>query len=66
MKDIRKMYIYIPVTLLLFILTLVSLITQSGGKDPILAKNLSVKNIRANPTSFRAVYMPRILSGGGK
>lgn len=66
MKDIRKMYIFIPLTLLLFIITLVSIITQSGGKEPIMAKNLSVKNIRANPTSFRSVYMPRILSGGGK
>jgi hypothetical protein len=66
MKDLLKMYIYLPLTLLLFIVTMVSIITQSGGKDPIKAKNLSVKNIRANPTSFRSVYMPRILSGGGK
>ena len=66
MKDIRKMYIFIPVTLILLVITLVSIISQSGGKEPIMAKNLSVKNIRANPTSFRSVYMPRILSGGGK
>jgi hypothetical protein len=66
MKDIRKMYIYIPLTIILLILTLASLIKQTGGKEPILAKNLNVKNIRANPTSFRSVYMPRILSGGGK
>ncbi|MBX3723439.1 MAG: hypothetical protein KF713_16460 [Turneriella sp.] len=66
MKHIRKMYIYIPLTLVLLIFTLVALITQSGGREPITAQNLSVKNIRANPTSFRSVYMPRILSGGGK
>lgn len=66
MKDILKMYIFIPLTLILFIVTVVSIISQSGGKEPIMAKNLSVKNIRANPTSFRSVYMPRILSGGGK
>jgi hypothetical protein len=66
MKDILKMYIYIPATLILFLFTLHTLLTQSGGKDPIMAKNLNVKSIRANPTSFRSVYMPRILSGGGK
>lgn len=66
MKDILKMYIFIPLTLILFIVTLFAIIGQSGGKEPISAKNLNVKNIRANPTSFRSVYMPRILSGGGK
>lgn len=65
-KDILKMYIYVPATLLFFFITLHSLLTQSGGKEPIKAQNLSVKNIRSNPTSFRAHYMPRILSGGGK
>ncbi len=66
LKDLLKMYIYVPVTLLLFFWTMHSLLTQSGGKEPIKAQNLSVKNIRSNPTSFRAHYMPRILSGGGK
>jgi len=66
MKDIRTMYIYIPLTLLMFLGVMHSIITQSGGKEPMKAKDLSVKNIRANPTSFRTYYMPRILSGGGK
>lgn len=66
LKDIRKMYIYIPLTLILFIIILRGMIMQTGGKEPIKAQNLNVKNIRANPTSFRSVYMPRILSGGGK
>jgi hypothetical protein len=42
------------------------MLTQAGGKAPIEAENLNVKSIRANPTSFRSVYMPRILAGGGK
>lgn len=66
MKDILKMYIYLPVTLLMFLGAMNSMLSQSGGKEPIKAKDLSVKNIRANPTSFRTYYMPRILSGGGK
>lgn len=66
MRDILKMYLYIPLTLILFFVAMHSILVQSGGKEPIKAKDLSVKNIRANPTSFRSVYMPRILSGGGK
>lgn len=66
MKEILRMYIYIPLTLILFFITMHSILTQSGGKEPIKAQNLNVKNIRSNPTSFRAHYMPRILSGGGK
>ncbi|MBL8035698.1 MAG: hypothetical protein JNJ69_18485 [Leptospiraceae bacterium] len=66
MKDILKMYVYIPLTILMFFYVVYSMVTQSGGKTPITAQNLNVKNIRSNPTSFRAHYMPRILSGGGK
>jgi hypothetical protein len=66
MKDILKMYLYLPATVLLFGYSAHRMWTQAGGRTPMTAKNLSVKNIRANPTSFRAVYMPRILAGGGK
>ena len=66
MKQILRMYIYLPLTLLFFGLVVRQMLTQAGGKEPMEAENLNVKNIRANPTSFRSVYMPRILSGGGK
>ncbi|HNL10348.1 MAG TPA: hypothetical protein PKM44_07540 [Turneriella sp.] len=66
MKQILRMYIYLPLTLLFFGLVVRQMLTQAGGKEPMEAENLNVKNIRANPTSFRAVYMPRILAGGGK
>lgn len=66
MKELPKMYIYLPLTLLFFLFAAHRMLTQSGGKEPLTAQNLNVKNIRANPTSFRSVYMPRILSGGGK
>ncbi len=66
LKDLLKMYIYLPVTLLMFGYSMHRMLTQAGGKEPMTAQNLNVKNIRANPTSFRSVYMPRILSGGGK
>jgi hypothetical protein len=66
MKQLLRMYIYLPLTLLFFGFAAHRMLTQAGGKEPIEAENLNVKSIRANPTSFRAVYMPRILSGGGK
>ena len=66
MKQLLRMYIYLPLTLLFFGFATYRMLTQAGGKAPIEAQNLNVKNIRANPTSFRAVYMPRILAGGGK
>jgi len=66
MKELRRMYIYLPLTLAFFGFAAHSMLTQAGGKEPIEAENLNVKSIRANPTSFRAVYMPRILAGGGK
>lgn len=66
MKELRKMYIYLPLTFLFFGFAVHRILTQAGGKEPLTAQNLNVKNIRANPTSFRAVYMPRILAGGGK
>lgn len=66
MKQILSMYIYVPLTLLFFGFAAHHILTQAGGKEPLEAENLNVKSIRANPTSFRAVYMPRILSGGGK
>lgn len=66
MKQILRMYIYLPLTLWFFGFAAHRMLTQAGGKEPIEAENLNVKSIRANPTSFRAVYMPRILAGGGK
>jgi len=66
MKEILKMYIFIPASLLLTGLSVYQIWTKSGGQEPIEAKKLDVKSIRANPTSFRAVFLPRILAGGGK
>lgn len=66
LKDILKMYIFLPLSLMMFVWSAHRMLTQAGGKEPMTAQNLNVKNIRANPTSFRSVYMPRILSGGGK
>lgn len=66
MKEILRMYIYLPLTLLFFGFSVHRMLTQSGGKEALKAENLNVKSIRANPTSFRSVYMPRILAGGGK
>jgi len=66
MKELFKMWIYLPVTIMLFIWSAVYMINHWGGKEPLKQQNLNVKSIRANPTSFRTVYMPRILAGGGK
>lgn len=66
MKQILKMYLMIPFTLAFFAFSTYKVLTKSGGKEPMEAENLNVKSIRANPTSFRAVFMPRILAGGGK
>ncbi|MBS0617065.1 MAG: hypothetical protein JSR44_02695 [Spirochaetes bacterium] len=66
MKEILKMYVYLPLTVAFFGFAMHRLFMQSGGKAAMTAEHLNVKNIRANPTSFRSVYMPRILAGGGK
>lgn len=60
------MYVYLPLTLFFFGFAMQRMLAQSGGKEALEAENLNVKSIRANPTSFRSVYMPRILAGGGK
>jgi len=66
MREILKMYIYLPLTVAFFSFAMYRLFTQAGGKEALTAEHLNIKNIRANPTSFRSVYMPRILAGGGK
>jgi hypothetical protein len=57
-KDIRKMYIYIPLTLILFVLVLRGMIMQTGGKEPIKAQNLNVKNIRQTNLKCASWHAP--------
>ncbi|MCS6972516.1 MAG: hypothetical protein N2Z22_02230 [Turneriella sp.] len=64
MRELWRMYIYLPLTLFVTGFCLYGLIHQKGGQKPLQAEKLDIKSIRKNPTAFRTTHLPYIFRGG--